>query len=137
MPVYGVLGRPLPLAMVFAGVGAILALLGVGAGAGAVASAEANSRRPSGAARLAAGMGVTILGGAGGLMLGMGVLLHETAKTAAPAVTPKELDALTGPSMIVLTAMTALLVVGLGWCFYRAIRAGGAGAPEQLPEGTE
>ena len=38
----------------------------------------------------------------------------------------------------VLTVMVVLLVVGLGWCFYRAVKAAGAGPEEaQLPEDDE
>jgi hypothetical protein len=35
--------------------------------------------------------------------------------------------------------MAALLVVGLGWCFYRAVKAAGesGGPADQRPEGVE
>ncbi|MFP4433893.1 MAG: sodium-dependent transporter [Phycisphaerae bacterium] len=46
---------------------------------------------------------------------------------------------LTTPSYLVLTAMIALLVVGLAWCFFRAIKAAGTGnaATPQQSEGLD
>ncbi len=133
-----VAGREIPKAAAVALGGAALALVGVILGAGVVAYCERRQRRPSGFARLSAGAGVMTFGGAGGLVLGMFVLLHKLAAlpgaSTQPAAKPKELDQLAAPSWITLGAMTAILVVGLGWCFYRAIKAGGAGAEEQVAE---
>ena len=49
--------------------------------------------------------------------------------------TPIEYDnKLSGVSWLVLLGMLALIFIGLGWCFLRAIRAAGAAAPEQQAE---
>ena len=128
-------GWQVPRVIVVAGWGAALALLGVILGAAVVAFGERRSRRPSGLARFAAGLGLMTFGAAGGLVVGMMVITHGLAKV--PVAAPPEQDALTAPSYIVLAMMAGLLVVGLGWCFHRAIRASGASAAEQVPEGIE
>ena len=87
-----------------------------------------------------------IIGGAGGLLLAAAVLVvkvqNAAAKAAGTAVAQgaRELprDHLTGPAYFVLAAMAALMVTGLGWCFYRALKASGDKQMEvQTAEGTE
>jgi len=136
MPVYRVGAHEIPLATVTAIGAAVLALVAVVFGAGVVRHAERNACRPSGLARFATAAGVMVFGGAGGLLLALFVLLGrlgQAAPAAAPAV--KELDHLTTPSYVVLAGMLGILVVGLGWCFYRAIRAAGGAAEPQVAEG--
>jgi len=60
------------------------------------------------------------------------------AENKAPVEQPRTHE-LTTPSYLVLTAMIALLVVGLAWCFFRAIKAAGTGnaATPQQSEGME
>ena len=41
---------------------------------------------------------------------------------------------LSGVSYIILGVMFGIIVVGLGWCFYRALKANGETAPPQLAE---
>jgi len=60
----------------------------------------------------------------------------ERPKTAAAAKAPgapqpAELESM---SYVVLTVMLAILVIGLAWCFYRAVRAAGGTDMEQTPE---
>jgi len=75
------------------------------------------------------------VGCAGGVLLALFVLGGGTAKAGAERV---EFDQLTTWSYIVLSVMLAIIVVGLGWCFYRAVRAaGGAAADVQVAEGAE
>jgi hypothetical protein len=124
------------------GVGGGLALIALAIGAGVVARGERNSLRPSGLARLSAGAGVMTLGCSGGLLLALLVMTHGLGKaeqSATPASVPEQAkDFLTGPSVVVLTVMLGLLVVGLGWCFYRSLKAtGDRGEIEQTPEGAE
>ena len=124
---------------------AVAAIAGTILGTSAVYHGENTNHRPSGLARLSAGLGVIIVGGATGLFVFIRVLLskfrlaQEAASQAATsqAAGAGELDHLTGASYAVLAGMLALLVTGLGWCFYRAIKASGATAGEQVSEGTE
>ncbi|MHC4561825.1 MAG: sodium-dependent transporter [Planctomycetota bacterium] len=106
---------------------AAVALLAVLIGGLTVHRAEMTEHRPSGLARLAAGVGTLTLGSAGGLLLYMLVTLNPpadaTAVAAAAESHPAPAETLSGASYIVLSAMLTLLVVGLGWCFYRAIKA--------------
>ncbi len=41
---------------------------------------------------------------------------------------------LSGQAYIVLAGICLLLVLGFSWCFYRAIKAAGQEAGEQLPD---
>jgi len=97
-----------------------------------VTACERRTVKASIAARLGAGVGVLGLGICGGLGLALAMM---TVKFPSAAI---EYDnELSLVSYIILAVMLALIVVGLGWCFYRAIRAAGAAAPEQEAEATE
>jgi len=128
-----VLGGALP-AWCLAPAAAAVALLAVVIGAMVVHKAETSQRRPSGFARFSAGMGVMTFGSA------LGVMLHAFLQ-ANPPSTPEAretvFEELTTGSYICLSVMIAILVVGLGWCLLRAMRAAGAAAQaqEQTPEG--
>lgn len=107
-----------------------MALVAAVLGAVQVHRGEKLRERPSGMARLAAGLGVMGTGAAGGLLLALAVMGRDVA--AAAVTHEKELIS---TSYLVLAGMVALLVIGLGWCFYRAIKAVGTGPePEQFPE---
>jgi len=110
------------------------ALLAVLIGALTVHKAEMSQHRPSGLARLAAGLGVLMLGSACGIILYCLVTLNPSDAAAATSeAAPAE--ALSGPSYIVLSLMLALIVVGLAWCFYKAIKgAADKDVDEQLSE---
>jgi len=99
---------------------AAVALLSVLIAGLTVHKAETTEHRPSGFARLAAGLGTLTLGIACGLLLYLLVTLNPTAPAEAQAPT----ETLSGASYVVLACMLTLLVVGLAWCFYRAIKAG-------------
>jgi len=115
--------------------GVALGLLAALIGSRAVVWSERNARRPSGLARLSAGLGVMVAGSGAGALLALLVLLNEFAGSTQPSSGVEELGS---ASYVVLTSMATLLVVGLGWCFYRAIKAAGATeAPEQVSEGLE
>jgi len=135
-----------------------LSVLAALVGSWIVWKAEASKRRPSGFGRWAAGWGVMALGGAGGVLLSLRILRHnvdqavqeataraaEVAQAAGQAVAKVKEVAMPAASLsptayIVLAIMLGLLVIGLGWCFYRAIKAsgGGEGAPPQLAEGAD
>ncbi len=118
---------------------AACALAALVIGASVIAYAENNARRPSGLARVGAGLGIMTLGGVGGLFLSLMVLLHPAEAAASPDPPAPETVELATTSYIVLAVMLVLLVVGLGWCFMRAIRAAGAaaGEAEQLPENDD
>ena len=115
--------------------GMALGLLAALIGSRVVVWSERNARRPSGLARLSAGLGVMVTVSALGALLALMVLLGEFAPSSRPA---QGADELGSASYVVLTLMAALLVIGLGWCFYRAIKAGGTPEPpEQVSEGLE
>ena len=117
--------------------GGVLGLIGVVIGAAVVAFGERNARRPSGFARLGAGAGVVTVGCSAGLLLALFVLAGGAVKGAGEQ--RREVDQLTTSSYIVLSVMLGIIVVGLGWCFYRAVRAAGAEetAQKQLSEGMD
>ena len=128
------------MGVALAAAAAILATL---IGGVTVARAEATRKRPSALARAAAGLGVMAIGASGGLAMPMMIVLYGTdASAEAASTTPATTPAAASPEMswvsyVVLTAMAALLVGGLLWCFHRAIKASGAAAPEQVAEGDE
>lgn len=126
-----VLGGALP-ARCLAPAAAAVALLAVVVGAIVVHKAEMSQRRPSGFARFSAGMGVMTFGSALGIMLHAFLLANPLSTPEAHETVSEEL---TPGSYISLSVMTGILVVGLGWCLLRAMRAAGAAAQEQAPEG--
>ena len=115
---------------------AALALLAVIIGGATVHRAERTERRPSGLARLAGGVGTLALGSALGLLLYVVVVLNPIASPPGndPAEAAAPAEELSGASLIVLSVMLSLLVVGLGWCFYKAIKAGGNSGEIQMAE---
>ncbi len=116
---------------------AALALAATVIGTIVVARAERMRYRPSAFARISAGLGVMEIGACAGLAMPMLILLHRTAAEAAPAPEAPPQTEMTWVSYAVLAGMLSLLVGGLGWCFYRAIKAAGAAAPAQLAEDTD
>ena len=82
--------------------------------------------RASMAPRLGAGIGILALGICGGLGITYAMM------TMRFPVKPNEYDnELSGTSYLILACMLALIVVGLGWCFYRSIKAAGIGQSQQ------
>jgi NSS family neurotransmitter:Na+ symporter len=115
--------------LIAGGLAGLVSLLLAGLG---VLRRERQQIRSAMIARLAAGLGVLNLGICGGLALALAII------TTSFPVTPIEYDnQLSATSYVILVAMLGLIFIGLGWCFYRAIRAAGAGAPEQLPENAD
>jgi len=116
--------------LILGGVAALAALVLTGP---MVLRLERKQIKASMVARLGAGIGVLGLGVCGGLGLALAVIAAKF-----PAVETKYDAELSGTSYVVLGVMLALIVVGLLWCFYRAIKAaGGASPPEQPAEGAE
>ena len=59
------------------------------------------------------------------------VLIYLTSKAkVAEEVTVKS-DKLSGVAYLILSVVLLLIIVGLGWCFYRALTVGASEAPEQ------
>ncbi len=83
------------------------------------------------------------LGARGGLARPMlSSLRGQPTRPGPPPEPPATAPAAASPEMswvsyVGLTAVAALLVGGLLWCFHRAIKASGAAAPEQVAEGDE
>ena len=158
-PTITVFGRSVPQLVLLPALGVLDALIAVMIGGAVVHRAETTQRRPSGLARMSGGLGVLTLGMACGVILYILTAAPPPAPVATIApplddATPAVADvadqavqlttdaaqaaAPEGMSMvsyILLAGMLTLLVVGLGWCFYRAIRASAAAKAEvQEPE---
>ena len=116
-------------ALAIGGAGGLFALL---VGGIMVLRMERRQIRASMASRLAAGAGVLALGAGGGLTLAMWMIASRFA------VTPVTYDGeLSVTSFLILAGMLGLIVVGLVWCFYRAIRAAGGKAELQFPDAED
>ncbi|MFP4052466.1 MAG: sodium-dependent transporter [Phycisphaerae bacterium] len=135
-------------ALPWLGGGLVAAIAAVVLGAGVIARAEGSDRRPSGLARFAAGAGVMVAGAIGGVLLARQILPETLLKAEANAKlrlagqlvdSPPKPDELTGGSYVILAVMISLLVVGLAWCFYRALKAAGSSQDEtpQVSEGMD
>ena len=123
------------LAVIVAGLAAAPAIAAAGIGAAVVHRAEATQHRPSAFGRLSAGLGTMGVGACLGVLLPALFFLHDIiAPSPASAPAPAEQAELSWVSYVVLAAMLVLLVGGLGWCFYRAVRAAGGAAPAQPAE---
>jgi len=109
-----------------AGATAMLALL---LGGITVVKLEAKTIKTSMTARFGAALGILMVGLGAGLTLAM-FMLSLDVKTK-PVQYDGELGA---DAWIILAVMLGLLVAGLGWCFYRAIRGASTDAYEQKPE---
>jgi len=116
----------------------LLALAATAIGAIVVHRAEKTNHRPSAFARISAGLGVMGVGACIGLLIPMLVFLRGIVSPASQPAGEEEAAAeMTWVSYAVLTGMLALLVAGLAWCFYRAMKAAGETAPEQVAEELE
>ncbi len=119
-----VLGHPssaLPLAVF----GGLTALVGMVVSAVHVTACEGSGREPTGGARLAAGLGTFGVGAAAGT-----ILFHAVSRWGAvkPQAVPSlreggPVHAMEPVSYAVLAGMLVLVIGGLVWCFYRAMRA--------------
>ncbi|MFP3937936.1 MAG: sodium-dependent transporter [Phycisphaerae bacterium] len=119
---------------------AAVALVALIVGSAGVTWGEKHEHRPSRLSRLAGGLGTLMFGAAGGVGLQLVLAWREAAAGAAQGQAVEEaaepaVRELTGVSYVVLAVMVTLLVFGLGWCFYRAVKAAGGTTPEeQYPE---
>ena len=77
-----------------------------------------------GQAAVSAGLGVLAVGSCGGMLMAVVVMLHKFAESKIEYT-----GELTGVSYVMLAGVVGVLIVGLGWCLYRAVRAAGAEAP--------
>jgi len=116
--------------LVLGGLAALVSLL---LGGATVMRRQRRGESAHAASQLAASLGVVGLGICGGL-----ALAFTTLKTRF-VVKPMTYDhQLSGISYLVLGGMLGLIVIGLLWCFYRAIKAAAAEpGEEQLAEGNE
>ncbi len=112
--------------------GGLTALSGLILGAAGVVGAERRNQRPSKWARAAAALSVIATGSTAGMLLALWVMGLKLAETR-----PTYGSTLSGASYAVAAVMIALIVCGLFWCFYRALKAAGTSEPPQLAEGLE
>ncbi len=152
-------GLTMPELVLLPALGVIDALIAVIIGGAVVHRAETTDHRPSGLARMSGGLGVLSMGMACGVILyiltvappptpvatiapalddaapAAADVADQAAQLAAEASQAAAPEGMSTVSYIVLAGMLTLLVVGLGWCFYRALRAGAAAKAEpQEPE---
>ena len=114
------------------GVIGLIALTGLVIGAVTVVRAERRNVLPSRIAQMAGGAGVLSLGATGGIALAIWTLMQ-----GAQAKAVESSSELTTPAYVILFVMLGILVLGLGWCFYRAIKAAPDKAEPKLPEDGE
>lgn len=113
----------LPVAWIPMGVALLSALLATAGGAFIVHACEKKTKwRPSTTARLSAGLGVIAIGSTMGIMLSMFISVNESMFSKGQPI-KHHAEHLSFVSYIVLSVVLAIIVVGLGWCFYRAIKA--------------
>ena len=72
------------------------------------------------------------VGGSVGILASIALVLHKFTPPVKKAV--ESTGELGIVSYLMLGGMLTVLVVGLGWCFYRALRAAGSKAGPQVPE---
>ncbi len=112
----------IPVAWVPMGVALLAAIFAAAVGSLVVHICEKKGKwRPSKLARLSAGLGVMAVGSAMGIMLCMFIDVNKSMFERGK--TEYHIEHLSTVSCVVLGVMLAILVVGLAWCFYRAIRA--------------
>ena len=101
--------------LVAAGVAGVLVLIVAGIG---VIRLERRGGRASMALRLASGLATLNVGICGGLILALTMIAQSFASK-----TIEYDNELSGISCLILFVMLGIIVVGLCWCFYRAIKA--------------
>jgi len=91
-----------------------------------VVRAEKSHRRPRGMSRLTGALGTICLGLCAGLSLALWVL-----RSGAQAGTVKHSPHMQPMAYVILGLMLAALVVGVTWCFYRALTRNGSPGPDR------
>ena len=132
MPFYDVVGYEVPQVTVALAGCLAASVLATLIGASVVTRAEKSRRRPSTWARSAAALGVLSIGACAGTLASVALTLHKFKDAKI-----EKHGELSIASYVMLTAVLGILVVGLGWCFYRAIRAAGGRPTPQVAEGLD
>ncbi|NBB95086.1 MAG: hypothetical protein GVY16_05025 [Planctomycetes bacterium] len=107
-------------------VAAALAVLGVIAGVKATLKADTSEKKPHWTGQLAGAFGTLAFGGAGGLLLAF--LTMQGAVTKQEVEHTSELNVW---AYVIMGVMLAILLLGLGWCFHRAMTAARSDAVEE------
>jgi len=115
--------------LVILGVAIVFSLIATVLGSAGVVRAEKRGRRAANAGQIAGGFGTITFGMSGGLVMALWSLLAGGLDKQIEHTTE-----MSTPAYAILAVMLALIVGGIGWCFYRAIRAAGGAAPQQLPD---
>ena len=111
----------------------VAAVAAVVFGSIATVRAERQGQKPHWSSQLAGIGGVLSLGGVLGISLALYVLWYKIDPKGVKHTT--EMQPL---AYVMLAVMLGILVVGLGWCFYRAIKAADRANPgKQRPEHFE
>jgi len=110
----------------------VIAIYLVAAASTALSGLLLGGARVTGLERLGAGAGMAWRFAAGGGVLGLGLcgglgLAFAMITVSFPAAKIVYDNELSSTSYLILGGMLGLIVVGLGWCFYRAVTSAGGG----------
>ncbi len=114
-------GLPASLAYGVFGAGVVASILATVFGCVATVRAERTGSRPHWTAQLAGALGTLSVGGAVGIAMAFFVMTHAVQTKAV-----KHIAEMQPAAYIMMAIMLALIIGGLGWCFYRAIKAAAA-----------
>jgi neurotransmitter:Na+ symporter, NSS family len=113
----------------FSGGVMFVAILATVFGCVAAVRAERTGGRPHWTGQIAGALGTTMFGGGLGAGLAIYVMLHPPDSGSQD--TAGETVEMTGEGYLILGVMLLILVVGLAWCFYRAVKAAAAEADSE------
>ena len=138
---FNILGEKINSGFFCALVAAVFALVSLLLGGLTVVILEARTIRTSMLTRLGAGLGTLSLGLAAGFGLAMFVAVQRVIQPfLAAGIAKKAAERYDGElslaGYIIIAGMLGLITLGLGWCFYRAIRAS-AGKAEPEAQAAE
>ena len=92
----------------------------------ATVRAERGGCKPHWTAQVCGVLGTLTTGGGGGIFLALYVLTHKIT----PGVV-KHTTEMNSWAYVIMGVMLAIIIGGLGWCFYRAIKAAGLSQKEE------
>jgi len=117
-------GIPAIVIVAVACIGMVCSLVAIVLGSIATVRAERHGRRPHWSAQIGGVSGTLGLGFGLGICMALYVLYYKIDAGAVAHTTKLKFMA-----YVIMAAMLGLIVVGLGWCFYRAIKAAGGAVP--------
>jgi len=125
-------GVPQAAVVVVAGAAILAGVAAIVLGSIATVSAEREGQRPHWTGQSAGVFGAFGLGSSSGLSLALYMLLNDISAGGV-----KHTTELQPAAYIIMAVMLGLLVAGIAFCFYRAIKAAGTTGGEQVSEGAD